>query len=263
MFSSAESYVTLQSKRAQSLPARLSSEPLRSAALEAFRQRNAALDAVFYDVGCVTPAEAELISPWLAREGALLIIPPSGQAPLALCGTLQDFDNNGGRKIDVLTVAGVGSSALGSAAFARNVADALGRPVAAVVSGYGLADLLTEALGGYYWFGGLNQLRHSFERLDASFHAEQLQGLSMTLESSIPLERYSSLDTLTVYRLLTDKRFRFSLVTGHSKGNLVLSEALGVEEVEPMAWHHTNTELPFHLPVANVFRRLFPQRASA
>lgn len=51
---------------------------------------------------------------------------------------------------NALAIAGVGSSALGAAAFARNVADGLGEPVAAVVSGYGLADVLTEALGGFF-----------------------------------------------------------------------------------------------------------------
>ena len=75
-------------------------------------------------------------------------MPPTGAGSLVLCGTVDDFADAGGSEIRTLVVAGVGSSALGAAAFARNVADACGTPVAAVVSGYGLADLLTEALGG-------------------------------------------------------------------------------------------------------------------
>ena len=42
----------------------------------------------------------------------------------------------------------------------------IGEPVAAVVSGYGLADLATEALGGFFLFGAANSLRHGFEWLD-------------------------------------------------------------------------------------------------
>jgi hypothetical protein len=116
-----------------------------------------------------------------------------------------------------------------------------------------------------------------------------------------------SLDTKTVMALLADDRFNFSLVTGHSKGNLVISEALyelkdqasgrddrfwivtvsaavamppryrnivdvmgtidgfgalnstpgiSIEKRCPLSWHHTNTEMFFHLPVTKVFKEL-------
>ena len=44
--------------------------PLREAALESFRRRNAVLDGIFYDIGKVTHEEARETAPWLAREGA-------------------------------------------------------------------------------------------------------------------------------------------------------------------------------------------------
>jgi hypothetical protein len=286
--------------------------PLREATLEAFRRRNAVLDTIFYDVGTVTPDEARDISPWLAREGSLLIVPPSGQGPLRRCVSLDAFAEAGGAEIRVLTVAGVGSSALGSAAFARNVADAFGEPVAAVVSGYGLADLATEALGGWFWFGTLNRMRHLFELLDAG--ARIPAGVPVADLAARARREQVSLDTRTVCALLTDPRFAFSLLTGHSKGNLVVSEALfalddrplgsdigprddawvvtlsaavtmparyantvdvmgtvdwlgamnsrplRVEKTYPLAWHHTNTEAPFHLPVTRVFRELIGER---
>ncbi len=291
-----------------------SATPLREATLETFRRRNAALDTLFYDVGKVTPVEARGISPWLAREGSLLIVPPTGQGDLILCKTIGDFAELGGWSIRILAVAGVGSSALGSAAFARNVADAFGEPVAAVVSGYGLADLVTEAAGGWFWFGGLNSLRHSLETLDIRSRTTSLAGASISTDAAISLERLS-LDTKTVSALLADDRFNFSLLTGHSKGNLVLSEALfaletgsaalrhtvredvwivkisaavtiprrytrvidvmgnidwfgalnsrplmSIEKIWPFAWHHTNTELPFELPVTSVFRELIDEQ---
>lgn len=281
----------------------------RAAALEALRRRNAALDAIFYDVSVVKEEEARAIAPWLAAEGAILIVPPSGQGPLTLCASVEDFFARGGENVRALAIAGVGSSALGSAAFARNVADAWGAPVAAIVSGYGLADLLTEALGGYYLFGALNGIRHVFEGLDrfAEIAVSRARDEIETAGDGI-LSR--SLDVETAVALLTDPRFGFDLLTGHSKGNLVLSEALyeigdrdhaalkriaarahvvtisaiiavppafhGVidaigewdwfgrlnsrpdikpEIVVPRAWHHTNTELPAHLPVTKTLRK--------
>lgn len=70
--------------------------PWREALLEGYRRRNAVLDAIFYDIGVVTPAEAASVAPWLAREGALLIVPPSGAGSLRICPDIEDFARNGG-----------------------------------------------------------------------------------------------------------------------------------------------------------------------
>jgi hypothetical protein len=288
--------------------------PWREAALELLRRRNAVLDTLFYDVRTIADAEAALIAPWLAREGTLVLVPPSGQGPLMRCDDVDDLLSKGGAGVRALAVAGVGSSALGSAAFARNVADALDAPVVAVVSGYGLADLATEAAGGWFWFGTLNQLRHRFEALDDAFRAPLQPWIASAAATSAAAERLlpASLDTRTVCALLSDPRLEFSLVTGHSKGNLVISEALfalehaglaqpaddtwivtisaaitmprrytnivdvmgevdwfgamnsrpgvDIEERPRLAWHHTNTELPMHLPVRDVFRDLVSRR---
>lgn len=290
-----------------------SGTPLREAALESFRRRNALLDGVFYDVGKIAPEEALRTAPWLAREGTILIVPPSGGSSLELCRTVDEFAAAGGSNIRVLAVAGVGSSALGAAAFARNVADAFETTVAAVVSGYGLADLLTEALGGWFWFSTLNRIRHQFEALDAMIRAlNRAESVSLS-DPDLSLGRIS-LDTRTIIALLADHRFSFALLTGHSKGNLVISEALfelesqgsdlsiaaknfwivtvsagvampprykkiidvmgtidgfgalnstpgiSIEKRCTLSWHHTNTELFFHLPVTKVFRELMAER---
>ena len=284
---------------------------LREAALEKFRRRNAALDAIFYDVGKITPEEAGAIAPWLAREGALLIVSPSANKSLRLYTDVESFADDGGQDLRVLAVSGVGSSALGSAAYARNVADAVGEPVAALVSGYGLSDLLTEASGGWFWFGALNSMRHGFEVLDKQLHfAANDSDLATRVAINTPLNQArTSLDTRVLTRLLADRRFDFRLLTGHSKGNLVISEALynlggagpldahrrrtvvtlsatvtmpaylkkvvnvmggwdwlgslnsrpslQLERHHPRAWHHTNTAVPWHLPVTAVFEELF------
>ncbi|MGX4642289.1 hypothetical protein [Massilia sp. SYSU DXS3249] len=202
-----------------------SDRPLREAVLEGCRRRNAVLDAIFYDVKVISAPETATLAPWLAHEGALLVVPPSGRGSLRVCAGLDDFAARGGARTRILTVAGVGSSALGTAAFARNVADAFDEPVGALVSGYGLADMLAEAAGGWFWFGALNRLRHLAEgfgdMLRASSFTAHYAGLM-----GMPGLAHLSCDTRTLCALLTDRRFRFDLLTGHSKGNLVISEAL-------------------------------------
>jgi hypothetical protein len=225
MLETAATLGTTQLSRAAALPDRVRASPFRVAALEGVRQRNAALDALFYDVARVTQEEAERLAPWIAAEGALLIVPPTGAGPLTLCPTLDDFIAEHGADVRTLTVAGVGSSALGSAAFARNVADAIARPVAAVVSGYGLADVMTEALGGFFWFGALNSARHLFEMID--LWTESDSRAERSLQAALGGDTVAeSRDTRTVLALLRDPRFEFNLMVGHSKGNLVLAEAL-------------------------------------
>jgi hypothetical protein len=223
MFATTAILSTAQAKRVETLPHRAATAPARTSVLEGLRQRNAVLDALFYDVSAITHAEAETLSAWLAAEGMILIVPPSGAGMARLCPTIDDFFDNGGAEIASLAVAGVGSSALGSAAFARNVADATGKPVAAVVSGYGLSDALTEALGGFFWFGGLNSIRRFFEPVDEATEPGPATG---ALDPAGDWLERESRDTRTVLSLLADERFRFDLLVGHSKGNLVLAEAL-------------------------------------
>ncbi|MBP2548858.1 hypothetical protein J2858_001774 [Neorhizobium galegae] len=314
MFPTAFTHSITQFARTLSLPERIQHSPLRNLSLESLRRRNTTLDSLFYDVKSVTAEEAFYISSCLAAEGAILIVPPTGAGSLKLCDTIDDYLLGGGETIDTLAVAGVGSSALGSAAFARNIADAIDKPVAVVVSGYGLADVMTEALGGYFLFGYLNGFRHQFERLDDFFGRPQF-GVAPKL--SIEKLAEASLDTQTVGALLAHPRLSFKLILGHSKGNLVISEALyrlahadlalaqalaarariitisariamprpfrdvidvmgewdwfgeinsrhaiPVDELVPQAGHHTNTDLPNHVPVTETLRKVLAGSAA-
>jgi hypothetical protein len=211
----------VQIERAAALPAKFVDNPFRVATLDLIQRRNAVLDAVFYDVNAVTREETPDLAFWLAREGAIVLVPPTGKGRLRVFLTPEDYLREAAQ-VAALAIAGVGSSALGAAAFARNIADGLGEPVAAVVSGYGLADVLTEALGGFYWFGALNSMRHLFEPLDAF---TRMFSRTEQLENGYLWTRTSK-DTETVIALLEDQRFCPRVLVGHSKGNLVLSEAL-------------------------------------
>jgi hypothetical protein len=288
------------------------------AALEAFRQRNAALDGFFYDIGILSEEEAARLAPVYAAEGALLMVGPSDRPMLEIFPDLMSFNESIGNPPKTIVVAGVGSSALGSAAFARNVADATGGPVLAVVSGYGLSDLVTEAVGGYFLFGYLNSLRNLMEPFDDMIR--QAKGeYDTTLERTGLFQKTvrRSLDVRVLTELL-ESDLQFDLLVGHSKGNLVISEALyalkdkapeklaeigkavhavtisakiafpremkrvtdvigaldgfgamnsrfniRTDLLVPMAWHHTNTEMLFSLPVTEVMKRALKRKPTA
>jgi hypothetical protein len=57
------------------------------------------------------------------------------------------------RDVDIASITGVGSSALGSAALAWDISVAIERPVLAIVPGYGVADVVLQGLGGWLAFG--------------------------------------------------------------------------------------------------------------
>src|SRR4051812_35441018 len=101
----------VQLNRAAAFPAKFADNPFRAVALSTLQRRNAALDSVFYDVGVITPEETPDLAFWLAREGAIVAVPPSGQGRLRLFLTPEEFYRDGGA-VAALTVAGGGSSAL-------------------------------------------------------------------------------------------------------------------------------------------------------
>jgi len=203
-----------------------------NAMLAWLRMRNSILDGLFYDVNVISAQEAKALGPWSAREGALVYAPCSGAGDVQVAATLDDLAAIDGPAPKALAIAGVGSSALGTAALARNVADAIGAPALGIVSGYGMSDLITEALGGYFLFGSLNRLRNAFESLD---DAARMMADHTTSRGAGTLNMADiSLDVETAEELLRDERFDLELLVGHSKGNLVLAEALeSLVEVSP------------------------------
>jgi hypothetical protein len=273
---------------------------------------NSALDALFYDVEILSREERQqLVQPGKV-EGMILEVGPSWEPALRVWPSLARCEGLA-RRYRAITVAGVGSSAIGAAALARNVADALGEKVLAVVSGHGLGDLASEAMGGFFLFGGVNAMRHGVNSMSRT--AEALRTINPWLPAprwvppdpaqGFQIARYSK-DVKALARLLS-REVECDFVVGHSKGNLVISEALytlrtrhperferiaqditiltfgariamptemarvidvmgeldsfgawnsrpdiGVDVSVPGAWHHTNTRLPYHLPVTRV-----------
>lgn len=225
MFDTAFTLGLTQFARSLSFPERLQHRPFRNVALEALRTRNTGLDALFYDVKALASEEVFYISDSITAEGLIMIVPPTGAGMLTLCDSVDEYLLRGGKDVHVLAIAGVGGSAIGAAAFARNVADAVGAPVAAIVSGYGLGDVVMETMGGGFLFGWLGHFRSQMETLDDAVGRPQLGAYQQRNLKPEP-ERRSCLDADTAAELLGDPRLSFHMLAAHSSGNRALSEAL-------------------------------------
>jgi len=208
--------------------------------VSAWRAFNSLLDTVFYDVGALSSQERLALSTYLRPEGSILVVYPADAAqeirwltPEAFVREQQERTSDA---VTTVVVAGVGSSAVGTAALARDVADHLGTPVAGIVSGLGLADVVSEALGGWFVFGARNALREVVARfLDALALKDHVRDPETHRElkadvapPETPNERflYGSPDSTTLLYLLDKLGDRLRLVVGHSKGNYSIENAL-------------------------------------
>ena len=205
------------------------------------RAGNNVLDLLFYDVHAIPPATRRELLRWSDPDGSILVVHPGDghERAVAHFEHVEDFlASPQARRLDVAAIAGVGSSALGTAALAANVADALGRPVIGIVSGYGLADALAEGLVGWFVLRSSNHLR---------------QMIDTSLALLTPLLRKISADTqpngdprrLVAYvrglpetdcldALLSLPGSALAIMVGHSKGNLSIATAL--DNLPPEQW---------------------------
>lgn len=197
---------------------------------------NTRFDKLFYDVHAIPATEWPALAPARAGEGSFLLVAPSAaERAVMVFPTIEAFVEGGGDQAAALAIAGAGSSALGAAALARNVADALGRPVAAVVAGASSHDTGDEGLGGVFWFGAVNHWRYVSDltgmRVPPLGHAGgELRDLD---DGAGALGG----DVRALEALLLHPALSFDLVVGHSKGNLVIAEALtAVRERDPMGF---------------------------
>ena len=190
--------------------------------------RNTALDHFFYDVAALSTEEQRQVLGFPQREGAALLVAPAAAGrpiryvPRRSFGELEKAD------FAVVGVAGVGSSALGTAALARQLADALGEPVLGVISGRGVENLISEALGGWFLFRTENMVGEVFDLW---------RGMSESLPSFRAAGRSAAAglfdgyyggntDSNSLLALLGRFPDKIRLVVGHSKGSLLIANAL-------------------------------------
>ena len=215
-------------------------EVSRRSHVAAWRVFNSMLDTVFYDVGALSVHERARLAAYARPEGSILIVYPADAAEairdLTPAAFVQEQLAGSSDPVTTVVIAGVGSSAIGTAALARDVADCLGTPVAGIVSGFGLADVVSEALAGWFVFGARNALREMVARfLDASLLEDHVRDpeTHSDLKAHVappdtPDERflYGSPDSTTLLYLLSKLGGRLRLLLGHSKGNYSIENAL-------------------------------------
>jgi hypothetical protein len=205
------------------------------------RAANNVLDLLFYDIHTIPAATRSKLLRWSDPDGSILVVHPgdASRREVTHFEHVADFvASEDAKKLDIAAIAGVGSSALGTAALAANVADASARPVIGIVSGYGLADAMAEGLVGWFVLRPSNQLR---------------QWIDTWLSPLTPALRKVSADTqpngdphrLVAYvrglpetdcldLLLSLPASPLAIMVGHSKGNLSIATAL--DNLTPERW---------------------------
>jgi len=225
-------------------------------AVRACRLFNTALDIIFYDVPTLAAQLAEKDAPMRAREekppsrivqfdalsdpeGSLLLIDANTAPYVHRYTNVERFltsPHPETRTVEIVTITGVGSSALGSGALAWDISIALGRSVLAIVPGYGMADVILQALGG--WFGfGLYDYLHAKSLIQNALAnaAPRTASIGRQLPASTPdartlhgapVFRNGSGSSDVLHALLLHREAPFKLLVGHSKGALQIGNAI-------------------------------------
>ena len=231
-------------------------------AVRSCRMFNTALDSIFYDVPTLRAALAERDAPMRAchekppsriidfdalsdPEGSLLLIDATTAPYVHKYRSVQKFLDSPydeTREVDIATITGVGSSALGSAALAWDISVALRKSVLAIVPGYGVADVLLQGLGGWLAFGLHDFLRsNSVLQIGLAMTAPKTARIGRELAASTPQEptargapifRHGSGSSDVLHALLEKRVTRFRLLVGHSKGALQIENAMQSLPVE-------------------------------
>ncbi|MCC8954346.1 hypothetical protein H8B02_13055 [Bradyrhizobium sp. Pear77] len=225
-------------------------------AVRACRLFNTMLDLIFYNVPALAIQLAERDAPMRAREekppsrivqfdalsdpeGSLLLIDANTSPYVHRYTDVELFlasPHAETRTVEIATITGVGSSALGSAALAWDISLALKKPVLAIVPGYGMADVMLQALGG--WFGfGLYDYVHAKSLIQNTLAnaTPRTASIGRQLSASTPdaktlhgapIFRHGSGSSDVLHALLLHRETPFKLLVGHSKGALQIGNAI-------------------------------------
>jgi hypothetical protein len=225
-------------------------------AVRACRLFNTMLDLIFYDVPGLVASLSAKDAPMKAQgekppsrivdfdaladpEGSLLLIDVTTAPYVHRFKDVELFlgsPHPETREVGIATITGVGSSALGSAAFAWDISTAIGKPVLAIVPGYGVADVVLQGLGGWFGFGLYNYLHaKSLVQNALASTAPKVAEIGRNLSASTPdaktihggpVFRYGSGSSDVLHALLEYRERPFELLVGHSKGALQIDNAI-------------------------------------
>ncbi|MBF0424279.1 MAG: hypothetical protein HQL66_00440 [Magnetococcales bacterium] len=187
------------------------------------------VDILFYDL--VALSDMELLQVAEAKEGEIIVVSPGfGMGEIPVYSTVDAFMEacGGPGGVDTLVIAGVGSSAAGTAALAKNVANVLERRVAGIVSSLGWRDVFTHGIKG------LTAERLS-DRVDSTF--QFWSGLWREVTSDLlwgQMVRFRLKGSYVegipeseiLMSLLRRNQNSMRTLVGHSKGGLSIANAL-------------------------------------
>jgi hypothetical protein len=189
---------------------------------------NALLDRVFYPVDALHRDEVQALA-WVGKlhdepAGALVEVWPGSRPGRAIRVLMcRDGHTRIDTQVTTVVLAGVGSSILGTAALARDVANQLDEPVVGIVTGAGLESVLVDAWTGWYWYGVVNRLDNVLLAVgDAAGWLGPINESVLTLEYQV--EGPGNPDA-TLTELLADGA-RICRLIGHSKGALRIEPVL-------------------------------------
>lgn len=188
-------------------------------------QRNTALDHLFYDIGALTEEELTTLSRETNREGSILVVYPAARGGSINYKKYHEYKvlrAAPGSLLRHFCIAGVGSSDVGAAALARNLANVVDEPVGAIIGGYGVADLMTEALGGWFVLGQANRwmrMWKDFTPRAANQDTRADRNRADQMLSGTP-------DARALLSLLRDEDREIATLLGHSKGCLSIAFTL-------------------------------------
>lgn len=204
-----------------------------SAARPLATSRNILWDTCFYDVKALSAAELTEFAVTPDQEGAVIVVSPgSANRKIRHYASGTEMLKQEGRGIGGVAIAGVGSSVVGTAALARNVADAYGFDVAGVVSGYGISDVIAEAMGGWFFYRYTERFRHSIEiAIEKAVDALLASPGSDNVARQIPRDRRDhtiprQLESGTLLDILCAHPQNLKVLVGHSKGALLINYVL-------------------------------------
>jgi len=225
-------------------------------AVRSCRLFNTALDVLCYDVATLRAALTERDAPMREcheklpsriidfdavsdPEGSLLLIDATTAPYVHRYRGVQRFldsPHDETREVDIATITGVGSSALGSAALAWDISVALRTSVLAIVPGYGVADVLLQGLGGWLAFGLHDFLRSkSMLQMGLAMTVPSVAGVGRMLAATtpdepttrgVPIFRHGSGSSDVLHALLDRRATPFRMLVGHSKGALQIDNAI-------------------------------------
>ena len=185
------------------------------------------LDRLFYNL---EKCDVDRVARMSCEQGSILYVPFDRNANLVECADATELFERF-PDVGAISVAGVGSSAVGAVGLARDVADSTKLSVAAVVSGCGQLDSAWKAMGGWMFLREGNQLEFFLEQARNSLLAAGLfPGFRPSVESWDSIG--SGPDVTTLKSLLRKNQLGqgrlkgLKMIVGHSKGNLVIATAL-------------------------------------